>query len=130
MLDCARCAELGGRAEGDWAMTMATSFWYRGLLLLGMWFCAMSCEEGSPSVGSDSHFLAPCQATCNSGFECVCGVCTKQCSGTDHCSPLFPTAECIAVAERPAESACPATSAPAFCDVRCSKDGDCAGLGA
>jgi len=112
-------------------MTRLVSAWCRSWLVLGLWVVAMSCHSGSePSAGSESHFLQTCAATCGSGFECLCGVCTKQCANEATCTPLFPSAECVAVADRPAASGCPGTAEPAFCDVRCASDGDCDGLGA
>jgi hypothetical protein len=105
--------------------------WCRGWLFLGGWLLAVSCQEKSePSAGSESHFLEECAATCGASFECVCGVCTKTCAEDTTCAPLFPSAECVAVAERPSASACPGTTEPAFCDVRCATDAECAGLGA
>ena len=112
-------------------MTRVTGAWCRSLLVLLVWLLAMSCQEkGEPVAGSESHFLSECLATCGSGFECLCGVCTQKCQADDSCTPLFPTAECVAVADRPAASACPDTTAPAFCDVRCTANSDCSGLGA
>src|SRR4051794_8137424 len=106
-------------------MTRVTGACCRSLLLFMGWLLAMSCQEKSePVAGSESHFLEQCMATCGSGFECLYGVCTQQCQADDACAPLFPTAECVAVSDRPAASACPNTSAPAFCDVRCAADGD------
>lgn len=102
----------------------------RHWVILAMWCWVPACQgQGEPSAGSESHFLSECSASCGSGFTCLCGVCTKQCSDDATCTPLLASAECVAVADRPAASACPSSEAPAFCDVRCSSDGDCTGLG-
>ena len=112
-------------------MTSTMASWCRGFLVLGVWLLATSCQgNGEPSAGSESHFLDECLSTCGSGFECLCGVCTQACGTDDTCTPLFPTAECVTLADRPAASACPDTAASAFCDVRCATDGDCSALGA
>ena len=75
-------------------MTRLMSAWCWGWLVLGTWFLAMACQEqAEPSAGSESHFLSACAATCGSGFECLCGVCTKPCADETTCTPLFPSAE-------------------------------------
>ncbi len=86
-------------------------------------------SDTGPTTGSESHFLRQCQATCAAGFECLCGVCSRQCAEDGDCRDLHSRAECIAVADRPAEWTCPDEAVNAFCDVRCSTAADCSGLG-
>jgi len=99
-----------------------------GLLLVA---CRSGSGSGSgtPEVGSESHFLTSCNATCAQDFECLCGVCTERCSNNDTCSAIYSGAECVDVASRPEASRCEESDGPAFCDVRCTADADCAGLG-
>ena len=99
-------------------------WWVVGWGILGL-----GCESGSPKTGSESHFLTDCQATCGSGFECLCGVCTESCDSDATCAAIYADAECVDVASRPAASECPDTDAATFCDVRCTTDADCRGLG-
>ncbi len=62
--------------------------------------------------------------------SCICGVCTRACSVAREWAALAFGAECVAVAERPAEAACDAAESAAFCDISCSGDADCEPLGA
>jgi polyhydroxybutyrate depolymerase len=48
---------------------------------------------------------------------------------TDECASLATGAECVAVAARSSEAACPAAESAAFCDLPCGGDTDCAVLG-
>jgi len=98
-----------------------------------LWLCAtlLGCQPSpeTPQAGSESHFLATCNASCADGFDCLCGVCTKACSDSASCSAIYPAATCVDVASRPETSRCEDTSVPAFCDVACAADTDCSGLG-
>lgn len=102
-------------------------------LAIGVVLALSSCgtRQGTPtpSVGSESHFLTSCSATCAQGFECLCGVCTARCVEASECQEYYPSAECVSVSERPAASSCDGSEARAFCDVRCELDADCVGLG-
>ena len=85
--------------------------------------------NGDPQTDSETHFLARCETGCGEGLTCLCGVCTRACSSSDECSPLASGAQCVAVADRPAEAACADAPGPAFCDLPCSGTPSCAGLG-
>ncbi len=102
------------------------------VLALSLAVLAAGCrgEQSEPQTGSESHFLVSCSMSCDSGFECLCGVCTERCSSNDSCQAILSSAECVAVDSRPPESACPAEQGvSAFCDVRCETSADCVSLG-
>ena len=77
--------------------------------------------QSSDSGSSESHFLSPCDAGCETGFSCVCGVCTKLCDGADGCGALSGATCETASCDTPTEN---------VCDVMCAAAGDCAALGA
>ncbi|WP_437284301.1 alpha/beta hydrolase family esterase [Sorangium sp. So ce406] len=89
-----------------------------------------ACRGLTPQTGSETNFLTSCDAGCEEGLACLCGVCTRACSAADECTALASGAACVAVAERPAEAACAAAESAAFCDLSCSGDADCEPLGA
>jgi polyhydroxybutyrate depolymerase len=93
---------------------------------LGAFLLACACNGGS-QTSSETHFLVACGDGCADGLACLCGVCTRACSSSDECSALASGAECVAVADRPAEATCPGGT-PAFCDLPCSGDASCASL--
>ncbi|WP_437997403.1 PHB depolymerase family esterase [Sorangium sp. So ce185] len=96
-----------------------------GAALLGT-----SCKGLGPQTGSETNFLRSCDAGCEDGLSCICGVCTRACSAEGECAALSSGAECVAVAARPAEAACAAAESAAFCDLTCSGDAHCDPLGA
>jgi hypothetical protein len=95
-------------------------------------FCAaFGCSERvTPQEGSETHFLTECDASCDAGSACVCGVCTKTCSADTQCSALGAAATCVSLTPRIAEGRCEATAPPAMCDVACLASVDCSDLGA
>lgn len=75
-----------------------------------------------PSVGSESHFLAHCEATCADGLDCIGGICTRGClTAAADCTDLDPAATCTNQSVEP--------GAVAVCDVPCSGSADCGRLG-
>ncbi len=75
-----------------------------------------------PSVGSESHFLAHCEATCADGLDCIGGICTRAClTAAADCTDLDPAATCTNQSVEP--------GAVAVCDVPCSAADDCGRLG-
>jgi hypothetical protein len=75
-----------------------------------------------PSVGSESHFLAQCDATCADGLDCIGGICTRAClTSASDCSDLGANATCTDQSVEPGEVA--------VCDVGCSGTPDCQQLG-
>jgi hypothetical protein len=111
-----RASMLRGSRLGQWV----------GLALVLSAACGPAAE---PQTGSETHFLVYCDGQCEAGLSCICGTCTQPCSTDADCARLAPTAECIAVQDRPADASCFECGADAFCDVRCAADGDCAALG-
>lgn len=69
-----------------------------------------SCGGRSVPSGTDSssHWLASCDRDdeCVSGYECLCGVCTRDCNGASECDNFGSTAVCEAV---------PGCSSPSVC---------------
>ena len=75
-----------------------------------------------PSLGSESHFLAYCDSTCDAGLECIGGICTRSClTDTSSCSDLGSGAQCTNQSVEPGQVA--------VCDVSCAQGSDCAALG-
>jgi len=93
------------------------------LLAVGLCACAKS---SGPNEGSQTHFLASCEASCPAPYDCLCGVCTLECEDDNACTDHAARAECVAPTQ--AGESCE-SSAP-LCDLECSDDDDCAELGA
>src|ERR1041384_4118742 len=56
------------------------------LLVLLAASLAPACKDSArPQTGSETHFLTRCDQSCEQGFDCVCGVCTKACTETASC---------------------------------------------
>jgi len=71
-----------------------------------------SCgETTTPDNGSETHFLLRCFDSCEQGFECLSGVCTRACEADVDCSDLDDAAVCA--------------EAGAGCRVLCESDQDC-----
>jgi hypothetical protein len=83
-----------------------------------------ACAKTSTSSGgsSETHFLALCNASCDDGFSCLCGVCTEACDSNSACDALPGPASCQATTD--------GCGTPKICDVECSEDGDCTRLSA
>lgn len=94
--------------------------------VLAVWFVALSEACGgvasTPSVGSESHFLAHCDGVCGGGLECIGGICTRPCL-TDgaSCSELGSSAACTNASVEPGQVA--------VCDVSCIDTSGCVALG-
>jgi hypothetical protein len=99
-------------------------------LALGLLLIFSCSTPGSPEVGSETHFLVTCDATCDDGMQCICGVCTKVCTGSADCANLSGGASCAALGPRVAEQRCPETEIGAMCDTSCLTDFDCSKLAA
>lgn len=87
---------------------------------------AACSDSHNRAPGSQTHFLQSCDDSCAAPYQCICGVCTVQCSKDAQCSTHASGAECTA-AQPSADLQCNA-DAP-VCDVMCNGDGDCAALG-
>lgn len=108
--------------------------WRIQALLSVAFLCILSCVEvrdQTTKTSSETHFLRRCygQGACAEGFSCLCGVCTQTCEQGSACAALTVAGECLPVASRPSDPACPETAVVAFCDVACSENEDCAELG-
>lgn len=80
-----------------------------------------SCAKSEdPAQGSQTHFLARCEASCPAPYDCLCGVCTLACQEDQACTAEADGAQCV-----PPASACDATD---LCDVTCTHDSDCDAL--
>ena len=90
----------------------------------------MCSSEPRITGGSETHFLRYCESDCPSGLVCECGVCTNPCETAVECAGWATGAECVASDARVATLRCPSVSSPAFCDLSCLTDADCAPLGA
>jgi ELWxxDGT repeat protein len=68
------------------------------LAVIAAWIGA--CD--GPKSGTDGHtsWLSHCaqSSDCDTGLECLCGVCTRACSTTADCEGIGPLATCTAVA--------------------------------
>ncbi len=99
--------------------------------LLGLFILAVladsACEPQGLRVGSETNFLTRCEDACEDGLRCVCGVCTRPCSGKDECTDLAAGAACVTPASDGA--ACVSEAEGDFCDLPCSGDGACSALG-
>lgn len=95
----------------------------RALAPLLVLLVAAACGELDvrKSTG-ETHFLALCSASCADGFDCLCGACTRACTDSLACAEFGAGAGCL-----PSEASC--TDATRTCDLACSADQDCAGLG-
>ncbi len=107
--------------------------WVRALPLLLAFAALAACrgEDPGPTTGSETHFLSWCSSdgSCDDGLSCLCGVCTEACSATSECAEFGRSAECLAVADKPADQACPNAPVAAACEAACAEDADCASLG-
>jgi hypothetical protein len=96
--------------------------WVRALLLSAAVAAGCGGVIGESS-GGESHFLRHCDDSCEDGLRCISGLCTRSCLVSESdCSDLHAEAACTAESIEPGEVA--------VCDVACSKDVDCAELGA
>src|SRR5690606_24661689 len=57
------------------------------LWFVGLWFAACG-ETATVESGSETHFLLRCIESCGAGFECLGGVCTRDCETDTDCSDL------------------------------------------
>lgn len=65
--------------------------WLSGLMALAIAACG---ETTTPDNGSETHFLLRCSESCGQGFECLGGVCTRDCEADVECGELDSAAVC------------------------------------
>lgn len=105
-------------------------FMARRLAVLLGTIALVECQQRQePTLGSETHFLTRCDATCPNGNDCVCGACTRSCASKSECTVLSPLAECTDMAPRISVGRCSESEQLATCDVNCLVDTDCASLG-
>jgi hypothetical protein len=97
-------------------------------LLLGLWLIFSCSTPQSVEEGSETHFLETCEATCQEGLQCICGVCTRSCSEQSDCADWAGVASCAPLGPRVAERRCVASETSAICDAPCLSDVDCSKL--
>lgn len=94
-----------------------------------VWACAialgavMACGKVEPVQSGETHFLAYCSETCQGGYDCVCGVCTRACESNAECASEPGAATCMEPSDRICEVA------TRSCDKGCARDADCVSLG-
>lgn len=99
----------------------------RGVLLVVAGFALFGACRTTPETSSETHFLSWCSqdVPCGPGLECSCGVCVAACDDDRDCDAYADGAHCADALEL----TCSAESATRFCEVSCTDDVDCAGLG-
>jgi len=100
----------------------------RNVILIAASCLAMACAKSSgPSAGSQTHFLESCVNGCAAPYDCICGVCTLECTAEQSCGSHSGQAACLVLA---ADSGPRCTSqAERVCDLACKNDAVCAALG-
>jgi hypothetical protein len=97
--------------------------------LLGLWIASCG-QTSSPRAGSETHFLMDCsEASCGTGMQCICGVCSKPCVQQADCSRLSSSASCTPLGPRTTQGRCDDAQIGAMCDASCLTDDDCSALG-
>jgi hypothetical protein len=103
-----------------WKRIGASGLWALSLALLGG--ACGGTTANTPSLGSESHFLARCDGSCEGGLDCIGGICTRAClTASSSCAELSASASCTDQSVEP--------GAVAVCDVACSGTADCSALG-
>lgn len=97
-------------------------------LMLGLLLAASCRSTASPQAGSETHFLMSCEATCDAGLQCICGVCSRACVQQGDCAQLSDASSCTPLNPRVAEGRCDDTQLGAMCDVDCLTDADCSAV--
>lgn len=92
---------------------------------------ATGCKSSSPEpqTGSETNFLEHCDVTCDEGMTCLCGVCTKACTGDNDCAAFGSGVECVSVVTRPDSGTTGSCQQGATCDKSCLSTSNCASLG-
>ena len=86
-----------------------------------------SCKSSDPEpqTSSETHFLERCDSDCGQGLTCLCGVCTRACTGKSECSEFAATAQCVPVPEDPDSGTDGSCQRGATCDMACVTSADC-----
>jgi polyhydroxybutyrate depolymerase len=86
-------------------------------------------DPQEPQTGSETNFLGHCDSTCSAGLTCLCGVCTRACTGDSECAPLGASVQCVSVVSQPDSGTAGSCQQGATCDKACIRASDCADLG-
>jgi len=86
-------------------------------------------RRDEPQVGSETNFLKHCDGQCENGLTCLCGVCTRACTGTNECADLSKAAECVAVPEGTTSTTVASCQQGSTCEFSCISQLDCVSLG-
>lgn len=87
-------------------------------------------DPREPQTGSETNFLEHCESTCAEGLTCLCGVCTRACTGDNECTSLGASAQCVSVVSQPDSGTAGSCQQGATCDMACIRASDCSDLGA
>lgn len=102
----------------------------RAAILLCVLGLNLSCKSNNePQTGSETNFLEHCTESCGPGLTCLCGVCTKACTGPNECSEWATQAQCVSVLEQPDSGVAGSCQQGATCDFTCVHNADCSELG-
>jgi polyhydroxybutyrate depolymerase len=90
-----------------------------------------SCKgsDPEPKTSSETNFLRHCENQCDEGLSCLCGVCTKACTGASECSQFGGGAQCVSVPAHPNAPTVDSCQRGATCDMPCVTGTDCRVLG-
>lgn len=98
----------------------------RVIAVLGLLLVGQACGKTiDPPAGTNTNWLGTCEddGDCSDGNECICGVCTRFCSGASQCAALD-GARCMDVAEC-GGAADDEPASQAACLLGCDRDDDC-----
>lgn len=95
--------------------------------LLATFGCKDQAPE--PRVGSETNFLLHCSGACEGDLTCLCGVCTRACTGTNECSGISTDSTCVPVINSPSSKADASCNVGAICELSCVVERDCDALG-
>ena len=112
-------------------MTMNRRASLRKSAILACLLSAIGCKDQTPEhrVGSETNFLLHCSTKCDTGLTCLCGVCTRACTGTNECSSLSSDATCVPIVYSPTSEAAASCNVGATCELSCVANRDCDTLG-
>ncbi len=99
----------------------------RAVAVLGLLFAMHACSKTVDApAGTNTNWLDSCvdDGDCSNGNECICGVCTRFCSGESQCAGLDGNASCTDLAEC-GGAADGETASQAACLLGCRDDDDC-----
>ncbi len=121
------------RNGGFWPNEPAWLLGLRRLLGVACMVVAIPCCKSGPQdpqTGSETNFLEHCDSTCSGGLTCLCGVCTKACTGVNDCDGFGASVQCVSVVSQTDSGTTGSCQQGATCDKTCVHASDCADIGA